>query len=66
MELWNNGFEGVFYNYNVLLAPLSPIFQHFSIPFFHSDEINKLPLINLYFIEVVEFPRRIIRQAIDS
>jgi len=58
MEKWNNGFEGVFYNYNVLLPPLSPIFQYSIIPFFHSDEINRLPLINLYFQEVVEFPRR--------
>jgi len=40
------------------LPPLSPIFQHSSIPFFHSDGINRLPLINLYFQEVVEFPRR--------
>jgi len=32
--------------------------QYPTILFFHSDEINRLPLINLYFQEVVEFPRR--------
>jgi hypothetical protein len=32
--------------------------QYSSIPAFHSGGINRLPLINLYFQEVVEFPRR--------
>jgi hypothetical protein len=31
------------------------MFQHFSIPFFHSDETNRLPLINLYFRKVIKF-----------
>ncbi len=34
--------------------------QYSSIPFFHFDGTNRLPLINLYFQEVVEFPRRLI------
>ena len=31
--------------------------QYSSIPAFHSDGINRLPLINLYLQENVEFPR---------
>jgi hypothetical protein len=49
MEKWNDGFEGVFYIKNGLFPPLSPIFQHSRILFFHSDGKNRLPLINLYF-----------------
>jgi hypothetical protein len=30
------------------------------IPLFHSDGINRLPLKNLYFRKVVEFPRPLI------
>jgi hypothetical protein len=36
--------------------------QYYSIPAFHSDEINRLPLIKLYFKQVVEIPRRLIRR----
>jgi hypothetical protein len=32
--------------------------QYSNIPVFHSDEINRSPLINLYFQEVVGFLRR--------
>jgi len=34
--------------------------QYSSIPFFHSDGINRLPLINLYSQDVVEFPSHLI------
>jgi hypothetical protein len=34
--------------------------QYSNIPAFHSDEIDRLPLINLYFKQVVEFPKRLI------
>ena len=63
------GLKDFFYNYNVLLPPLSPIFltseTYFyftgaNIPAFHSDEINRLPLINPYSQIVIEFPRRLI------
>ncbi len=37
--------------------------QYSSIPFFLSDGINRLPLKNLYFRKVIEFPRRLIRKG---
>ncbi len=55
------GLKEFFYNYNVLFPPLSPIFQHSNIPAFHSDETNRMPLINLYYQKVVEIMRRLIK-----
>jgi hypothetical protein len=37
-----------------------PYSQYSNIPFFHSDGINRLLLINLYFQKVVKYPRRLI------
>jgi hypothetical protein len=37
--------------------------QYSSIPFFHSDGINRLPLTNLYFRKIVEFPGCLIRRG---
>ena len=59
MELWSNGMMGLkeFFTIKMVYFRLYP--QYSSIPFFHSGDINRLPLINLYFQEVVEFPRRL-------
>ncbi|RZB37480.1 MAG: hypothetical protein SRB2_01024 [Desulfobacteraceae bacterium Eth-SRB2] len=58
-ELVLNEVEGKeFFTIKMVYFRLYP--QHSSIPAFHSDGINRLPLINLYFHEVVEFPRRLI------
>jgi len=45
-ELVLNEVEGkkFFYNLNRLFPLLVPIFQHSSIPVFHSDAINRLTL----------------------
>ncbi len=56
-ELVLNEVEGKeFFTIIMLYFRLYP--QYSNIPAFHSDEINRLPLINLYFQEGVEFPRR--------
>jgi len=49
MELWSNGMMGLkeFFTIKMVYFRLYP--QYSSIPFFHSDGINRLPLINLYF-----------------
>jgi hypothetical protein len=56
-ELVPNEVEGkeFFTNKMVYFRPYS---QYSNIPFFHFDIINRLPLINLNFRKVVEFPRR--------
>jgi hypothetical protein len=55
---WNNGMMGLkeFFTIKMVYFRLYP--QYSSIPAFHSGGINRLPLMNLYFQEVVEFPRR--------
>jgi len=35
--------------------------QYLSIPAFHCDETNRMPLINLYYQKVVENMRRLIK-----
>jgi hypothetical protein len=55
-ELVLNKVEGKeFFIIKMVYFPPYP--QHSSIPVFHSDGINRLPLKNLYFQKVVEFPR---------
>ncbi len=44
--------------FTIKMVYFRPYSQYSNIPFFHSDGINRLPLIKLYFQEVVEFPRR--------
>jgi len=44
--------------YKIIMFYFRLYSQYSTIPFFYSDEINRLPLINLYFQKFVEFPRR--------
>jgi len=61
-ELVLNQVEGKeFFTIKMVSFRLYP--QYSSIPFFHFDGTNRLPLINLYFQEVVEFPRHQIKEA---
>jgi len=46
--------------FTIRMGYFHPYSQYSSIPSFHSDGINRLPLINLYFRKVVGFPRRLI------
>jgi len=49
-----------FFTIKMVYFRLDP--QYSSIPFFHSDGKNRLPLNNQYLQEVVEFPRRSINK----
>jgi hypothetical protein len=56
-ELVLNEVEGKEF-FTIKTVYFRPCFQYSNIPLFHFDGINRLSLINLYFQEVVEFPRR--------
>ncbi len=52
--------------FTIKMVYFRPYSQYSNIPFFHSDGIDRLPLIILYFQEVVEFPRRLIKPLLIS
>ena len=58
-ELVLNEVEGKEF-FTIKMVYFRPYSQYSNIPAFHSVGINRLPLNNMYFREVVEFPRCLI------